>query len=191
MGVDRKAKILEAAMRTFSLFGYKATTMDQIAGAANVGKGTIYLFFASKEELFNEIVQSVIEEVKEVAMESFDPEKPFYENLHRAIYRVLDFRRSHELTIKLAQEVKEMRTPAAQEAMRKVEETVLSFLKGEIQRGIEKGWITPCDPELTAFVILKVYVALIFEWEQNHKPLSKDEIAELFNLYFIRGLKKQ
>ncbi|CCQ96140.1 putative transcriptional regulator [[Clostridium] ultunense Esp] len=189
MGIDRKAKILEAAKKTFSLFGYKATTMDQVASAANVGKGTIYLFFASKEELFNEIVQSIIEEIKEVARESFDPEKPFYENIHRAIYRVLDFRRNHELTIKLSQEVKEMRTPAAQEAMRKVEETVLSFLKGEIQKSMDKGWIKPCDPELTAFVILKLYIALIFEWEQNHEPLSKEKIAELFYLYFIKGLR--
>lgn len=51
--MDRRQEILEAATKSFSLFGYKATTMDQVAKLANVGKGTIYTFFANKEELFH------------------------------------------------------------------------------------------------------------------------------------------
>ncbi|MER2090772.1 MAG: helix-turn-helix domain-containing protein, partial [Sporosarcina sp.] len=45
--MDRRQVILEAAAKSFSLFGYKATTMDQVAKIANVGKGTIYTFFAN------------------------------------------------------------------------------------------------------------------------------------------------
>ena len=54
--MDRKQEILEAATKSFSLFGYKATTMEQVAKIANVGKGTIYTFFENKEVLFQEIV---------------------------------------------------------------------------------------------------------------------------------------
>lgn len=53
--MDRRQEILEAAARSFTLFGYKATTMEQVAKIANVGKGTIYTFFANKEILFQEI----------------------------------------------------------------------------------------------------------------------------------------
>ena len=56
MSIDRKKLILEAATKSFSLFGYKATTMDQVAKIANVGKGTIYTFYENKEQLFKEIV---------------------------------------------------------------------------------------------------------------------------------------
>ena len=56
--MDRRQEILEAATKSFSLFGYKATTMEQIAKIANVGKGTIYTFFENKEVLFQEIVTS-------------------------------------------------------------------------------------------------------------------------------------
>ena len=58
--IDRKKLILEAATKSFSLFGYKATTMDQVAKLANVGKGTIYTFFKTKEELFDEIINTLI-----------------------------------------------------------------------------------------------------------------------------------
>lgn len=55
MSVDRKKLILEAATKSFSLFGYKATTMDQVAKIANVGKGTIYTFYKNKEELLKKL----------------------------------------------------------------------------------------------------------------------------------------
>lgn len=46
--VDRRQQVLQAAAKSFSLFGYKATTMDQVAKIANVGKGTIYTFLQTK-----------------------------------------------------------------------------------------------------------------------------------------------
>ena len=65
--MDRKQEIIDAATKSFSLFGYKATTMDQVAKIANVGKGTIYTFFDNKEVLFQEIVIRMITEMKQEA----------------------------------------------------------------------------------------------------------------------------
>ena len=62
--MDKRQDILEAATKSFSLFGFKATTMDQVAKLANVGKGTIYTFFENKEELFHEIVFTMIKQMK-------------------------------------------------------------------------------------------------------------------------------
>ncbi|MEW8988198.1 MAG: helix-turn-helix domain-containing protein, partial [Bacillus sp. (in: firmicutes)] len=83
MVIDRKQMIIEAATKSFSLFGYKATTMDQVAKLANVGKGTIYTFFKNKEELFDEIMLSLMKEMKVAAAETIDSSLKFHENLHR------------------------------------------------------------------------------------------------------------
>src|ERR671913_923608 len=48
-----KNKIIESAIITFSKYGYDKSRMDDIAITANLSKGTIYLYFKSKEELFN------------------------------------------------------------------------------------------------------------------------------------------
>ena len=48
----RRAAILDAALRVFGQYGYRRTTMDDIAREAGIAKGTIYLSFASKEEVF-------------------------------------------------------------------------------------------------------------------------------------------
>ncbi len=188
MSVDRKKLILEAATKSFSLFGYKATTMDQVAKIANVGKGTIYTFYKNKEELFKEIVQRMIEEMKYEAEQSLDDQLSFFENLHRAVYRILEFRQEHQLSLKLLQEEREIGTPAVQEMVNEMEEAIVSYIKEKLIIAIDKGYIQPCDPEITAFLMLKMYLALIFDWERNHAPLEKAEIAELFKIYLFKGL---
>lgn len=188
MSVDRKKLILEAATKSFSLFGYKATTMDQVAKIANVGKGTIYTFYKNKEELFKEIVQRMIEEMKYEAEQSLDDQLSFFENLHRAVYRILEFRQEHQLSLKLLQEEREIGTPAVQEMVNEMEEAIVSYIKEKLKIAIDKGYIQPCDPEITAFLMLKMYFALIFDWERNHAPLEKEEIAELFKIYLFKGL---
>ena len=51
----RRAAILDAAQRVFGQYGYRRTSMDDIARAAGIAKGTIYLSFPSKEEVFLEL----------------------------------------------------------------------------------------------------------------------------------------
>jgi AcrR family transcriptional regulator len=51
----RRAAILDAALRVFGQYGYRRTSMDDIAREAGIAKGTIYLSFASKEEVFRSL----------------------------------------------------------------------------------------------------------------------------------------
>lgn len=188
MSIDRKQSILEAAAKSFTLFGYKATTMDQVAKLANVGKGTIYNFFKNKEELFNEIIESLIIETRTIAEDSISKEEPFHKNLHRALYRILEYRKKHQLTIKLFQEQREIGTVVVQEAMNRLEQEILSFLRTYVQKAINKGEIKQCDPEFTAFLLLRLYVSLISDWEKNHEPFSNEEVSHIFQLYLMEGL---
>ena len=53
---DTKESILSVANRLFSRFGFHKTSMDEIAKIARKAKGSLYYHFASKEELFKEVV---------------------------------------------------------------------------------------------------------------------------------------
>lgn len=48
--------IIRAAGTIFSKFGFRKTTMDEIARAAGKGKSSIYYYFSSKEEIFEAVV---------------------------------------------------------------------------------------------------------------------------------------
>ncbi|MCB9014905.1 MAG: TetR/AcrR family transcriptional regulator [Lentimicrobiaceae bacterium] len=52
-----KETIVNVARHIFSKFGFKKTTMDEIAVASRKGKSSIYYYFASKEEIFQAVVE--------------------------------------------------------------------------------------------------------------------------------------
>lgn len=56
----RPAELLAAALESFVEHGYAATRLDDIASRAGVSKGTLYLYFANKEELFKALVRENI-----------------------------------------------------------------------------------------------------------------------------------
>lgn len=56
-GAERREAILSAALEEFSGHGFEATRLDDVAKRAGVAKGTIYLYFVDKEELFQELIR--------------------------------------------------------------------------------------------------------------------------------------
>ena len=54
---ERRDAILAAALDEFAARGFAATRLEDVAKRANVAKGTIYLHFADKETLFQELVR--------------------------------------------------------------------------------------------------------------------------------------
>lgn len=55
-GADRREQLLDVALELFSRHGFDGTTVRDIAGAANVTDGLIYRYFASKEELLEQVI---------------------------------------------------------------------------------------------------------------------------------------
>jgi len=60
-----KKAIVNVARHIFSRFGFKKTTMDEIAIASRKGKSSIYYYFASKEEIFQAVVEKEAEILKQ------------------------------------------------------------------------------------------------------------------------------
>ena len=186
MAIDRRKLIVEAAEKSFSMFGYKATTMDHVAKLASVGKGTIYTFFKNKEELFAEIASSLVKEMKAEAEAVIQPGLPFTENVHRALFRMLEFRSQHLLMIKLIQEEKEMGTLAVTEMLQHIENEIIAYIQHKLE-GVNHT-ISQTDLEITSFLLFKLYIALVSDWEKSHEALSSEKIAEIMKVFLLTRL---
>ena len=57
---SRPSELLEAALEIFVERGYAAARLEDVAGRAGVSKGTLYLYYANKEELFKAVVRTSI-----------------------------------------------------------------------------------------------------------------------------------
>ena len=133
-----KEKIVQAAITTFSKYGYDKTRMDDIAESANLGKGTLYLYFKSKEELFYAISENSIKELKEQLSKLFskkedlvhDAEK-FYDQYRNLIHD------SEKVSFEIIAE--SSRNPKLRKALyeqrMKVYDIVIDYLRRQIEKG--------------------------------------------------------
>jgi AcrR family transcriptional regulator len=71
----RREAVLAAALDEFSARGFAATRIDDVARRAGVAKGTIYLYFRDKEELFQELVRTMLVPLI-LALEAPPPDVP-------------------------------------------------------------------------------------------------------------------
>ncbi len=60
----RKKKIIQVATQLFSEKSYHDVTIDEVATKAGIAKGTIYLYFESKERLYLEILENCFESIE-------------------------------------------------------------------------------------------------------------------------------
>jgi AcrR family transcriptional regulator len=63
--IEIREKIIKAAIDAFSKYGFDRTRMDDVAKTADLSKGTIYLHFKSKEDLFYAICENNLAEAKQ------------------------------------------------------------------------------------------------------------------------------
>jgi len=69
-GVETRTKLLEAAEHVFAALGYHDASIVKITEAAGVGQGTFYLYFASKKEIFDELVRDLNRRVRHAMKEA-------------------------------------------------------------------------------------------------------------------------
>jgi TetR/AcrR family transcriptional repressor of uid operon len=133
-----KEKIVQAAIITFSKYGYDKTRMDDIAQSAKLSKGTLYLYFKSKEELFYAISENSIKELKEQLSKLFskredlvsDAEK-FYDQYRNLIHD--SEKVSFEMIAESSRNLKLRR--ALYEHRMKVYDIVINYLNHQIEKG--------------------------------------------------------
>jgi AcrR family transcriptional regulator len=145
---ERPKEILEAAFEEFSRNGYAATTLDHVAERAGVTKGTIYVYFESKEHLFISMVRELTTPTLDTVHEMFERHEGSTADLLRAqfsfIYQhIVEDRRRREVVRMLIAEAP--RFPAlADRYYEEIHRPCLELLKQAIQRGIDRGEIRQC-----------------------------------------------
>lgn len=137
----RREAILEAALEEFSSQGFAAARLDDIAKRAGVAKGTIYLYFADKQTLFQELARSMLSPLVGHLESLANVETPFpvlARGLVDVMVReVLGTRRKDIIRLIISEGT---RFPALAEFYhREVLSKVFSGLRAVLQRAVDRG----------------------------------------------------
>jgi AcrR family transcriptional regulator len=191
---ERPSEILDAAFEEFALHGYAATRLEDVAARAGVTKGTIYVYFESKERLFEALAHECGKELHaRIAPIVEDESEPTADsiraNLVSLFHACVDDRRSQEFLRLLISEA--MRFPVlVDEHFESFIAPILGKLRQRVQRGIETGVFRATRavdfPELLMGPALSIHIwKLLFA---ERRPLDTEQYIQSAVDLLLNGL---
>ncbi|WP_406677238.1 TetR/AcrR family transcriptional regulator [Moorella sp. ACPs] len=188
---DKRQQILAAATGVFATRGFYQAKIADIAAAAGVGKGTVYEYFRSKKDLFQQLLLHLfndhLDHLQEISqeptltgfLERFFRESLGYFQTHREIARIL---LSDHPPI----------DAATQRLLFAAKQEMLQRLASYLQAAARRGEMRPVPPWLAASLIMGFIVALghqlFFDSGQDMDPAAVAAEAVAMILRGIGGL---
>jgi AcrR family transcriptional regulator len=135
-GEETRRAILEAARKRFLHYGFKKTTIDEIAADAGIGKGTVYLYFDNKEELLltlaREVKRNVTDQMRAITESLASPEEKLRRMLLAAVLSVHDVA---QVTVHGTELVNELLSPRLMECGQPERKAQLELLTQVLTEG--------------------------------------------------------
>ena len=166
--------IQEHALRLIAEQGYDATTVDQIAAAAEISPSTFFRYFPSKEDL---IIEDQYDAMMLEGLSTMDPSVPPMEAARRVITGALSAMSEHDLEKILERSKLIMSVPALRSrSMENVTKTI-DMLAGVVARRVG---LSPDSVEIRAFAgaVIGALTSVIFTWVESGGQGRLDEIVD-------------
>jgi len=188
----RVREILEAARRVMARYGMQGTTVDRVAEEAKVAKGTIYLYFQSKDELVHAAVLEGLREMVAETVRSDDPSMPPLDrirNLILAQYRIQASNQDFLKTLIIGNSLDiEVESQAGRDFMR-VYAGYLDFVASVLQDAIDRSAIRRIDSQFAGFMLGELITGSLrrrlLKLASTPLEADADAVVELF----LRGIQ--
>lgn len=194
----RPHEILESALSVFAAKGFAAARMDDIALKARVSKGTIYLYFKSKEAVFRALIQETLaKRVSDLAVVVRDHRGPVAPLLRELLLRLGHFISTSDLVVLPKIVIAEAGNfpDLARIYREEVVERGLTLFGGLLQSGMERGEFRKV-PVQHAVRLCIAPLLLAAMWRTTFAPLDREpyDYAGLMEAHvttLLRGLKPE
>ncbi len=188
MATGRRDAILAAAVRLFEEKGYHATSVQDIAEAVGLRKGSLYHYISSKDDLLIEIVLDAIRAHTDRLAQTAGLALPASERLARAITQhvkaIAENRATFTTYLRESYAInREQQAPVLEQSDR-----YARLLERIIRDGQEAGEFRPADPKMAAMAVLGA-CNWLYRWYSPEGRLGPDDVARSFVKLFLEGLK--
>ena len=184
----RREEIIKAAEKVFFTRGLAEATMDDVAQASELSKGTLYLYYKSKEELYLAVAMNGMEIMHNMFKDAISTDEPSIKhisNIGRAYFRFFDEHREHFRTFYffespqfLTQVSGEMLQVCAEQDKR-VWDTVVTPIRRAIDEGMLHKELDPLEVGVMLWSNMNGLMRLIDRHEDHWKNLYGIDLAGL------------
>lgn len=187
----KEEQILNAAKNLFTNYGFKKVSMDEIASEAGVTKKTVYTYFSSKEELLKYCIKEELQNMRKI-IENVEYKKlDFMETVHQVIYNLLKYKKNCKFLKMLFKESEILKNEQLKENLKIVDKEIQNYIRKQLELAIQNDKIEVQNIDITTFLIYKMYIALMIDWNEDYKKLDEKEIADNILHFLVNGLKRK
>jgi len=191
MDIDKRITILNVSQALFSRFGFVKTTVDEIAKLARIGKGTVYHYFRSKEQVFAEVVKKEGDTLQEKIRLALEAEHTPQGKL--TAFVKTRFRYLKDLTNYYSALTDDYLEHYAfiEWARREHLNREIQTVKDLLDKGVEKGVFEIEDTKLTAQAIVLLLKALEYPWSVEKDKFDIELSTNKFLNILFKGIEKR
>jgi len=187
----RRAQVLRHAKRIFARKGYHRTNVADIIGRAHIARGTFYLYFQNKKDLFEELLKQVLNEVSSriyrlrVRPGEPDPVEQLRANLRRVMIFVLaereliDILLNHSVGFDRELDLR----------IRDFYEQIVDAIQRSLDLGIEMKLVRKCNTRVAAYCILGGIKEVVGQ-ASLRKPRNIDALVEEILAFGLIGVAR-
>ena len=169
---QRKARILEGALRVFNDVGIEKTTMDEIAIESGFGKATLYYYFSSKDDVFVDIMErgwkELWEGIESKIVKEESPKKKFIGIIRKMGKIVTEDKVLYGFLFSAPNFIQENQ----RQSWKTYQERLYAILQSIIEEGIKKKEFVDLNPGLLMKAIGGLFHQLLIS---NSEDLKNDE----------------
>ena len=184
-------QILNAAKKLFTNYGFKKVSMDEIASEAGVTKKTVYTYFSSKEELLKYCIKEELQNMRKMRRNLESKKLDFMETVHQVIYNLLKYKKNCKFLKMLFKESEILKNEQLKENLKIVDKEIQNYIRKQLELAIQNDKIEVQNIDITTFLIYKMYIALMIDWNEDYKKLDEKEIADNILHFLVNGLKRK
>jgi len=192
---ERRHKILLAAMHAAAEKGIKNVKIDEIAKAAHIGKGTIYEYFQSKEEIFGAAIIEFMQQFEDLLAKKMLRAVTPQEKLKAIIYSSIEVSEHEDPELmNLLIDVWAEAIRQDNEELNKVfnmKEIYCEYRKivaSIFSDGIKSGIFRKIDIETVTSIFLAVLDGLMIQWLIDKENVNLKKSAEVLYDTFMKGI---
>lgn len=184
----KREEILAAASAEFAHRLFHEVLMDDVSTRAGVGKGTLYRYFPTKDELFIATVFRGLDQFHDQFLRMFDARAPLEQILSQAVSRMLSYFSGRAEFLTLIQRYEHRLPKEDSETWRQRRAEAVRAISDAIAREARAGSLRPVDATLCAELLLgMVRTAIQSSLAEQRDP---ERVAREIVALFMNGVLK-